>query len=61
MKVLAADLGGTHATCAIVDDRTVVASEDIAAVGQETFAAMLGRVAATFERLARRESISFED
>jgi len=61
LKVLAADFGGSHATCAIVDDRTLIASEEIAAVDQETFATMLGRVATTFERLTRRESISFKD
>ena len=33
MKALAIDLGGTHATCAIVEDRSILASEVVATDG----------------------------
>jgi len=61
LKVLAIDLGGTHATCAMVEDRTVLASEEIPAAGEETLSALLGRVVETFSRLAGKESVSLKD
>jgi glucokinase len=60
LKVLAIDLGGSHATCAIVQDRTILASEEIAADSAEHLSALLVRVLDAFQRLANRVGISLK-
>jgi glucokinase len=52
LKVLAIDLGGSHATCAIVHDRTILASEEIAADSTEKLSELLVRALDTFRSLA---------
>jgi glucokinase len=60
LKVLAIDLGGSHATCAIVQDRTILASEEIAADSAENLSALLLRALVTFKRLANQVGISLK-
>ena len=61
MKALAIDLGGTHATCGIVEDRTIVASEALPADCAQGLSALLPRIAKTFRGLAKKAGISFKD
>jgi glucokinase len=60
LKVLAIDLGGSHATCAIVQDRILLTSEEIAADSTENLSALLVRVLETFKRLANQLGISLK-
>jgi glucokinase len=55
------DLGGSHATCAIVQDRVIVASEEVPADGAENLSALLARAATTFSQLVKKESLSLLD
>jgi glucokinase len=61
LKALAIDLGGSHATCAIVEDRTILASEEIAADSEENLSALLGRTLEVFRRLGNKERMSPHD
>jgi glucokinase len=61
LKALAIDLGGSHATCAIVQDRAILASEVIAADATENLSALLVRAAKTLASLAGKESVSLRD
>jgi glucokinase len=61
LKVLAIDLGGSHATCAIVQDRTILTSEEITAHGAENLRELLVRLVDTFKRLSSQMGISLKD
>ena len=61
MRVLAIDLGGSHATCALVQDRAILASEEISADGAGNLGSLLLRAGDVLKRLAERESISLRD
>lgn len=61
MRVLAIDLGGSHATCAVVQDRNILASEEIAAAGAENLSALLARALDTFKGLATGLGISLKE
>jgi len=61
MKVLAIDLGGTHATLGVVEDRTLLASETIDTDRAKSMAAMLPRIAETFQTLLKQVSLRLED
>ena len=61
MKVLAVDLGGTHATCGLVEDRTLLASETIDTDHAKSLAALLPTIAKTFLDLVQGESLSLQD
>lgn len=60
MKVLAIDFGGTHATCGLVEDRTLLASETFDA-NRASLASVLPTIAATFRNLVQRESLALQD
>jgi glucokinase len=60
MKALAIDFGGTHATCGLVMDRTLLASETFDA-NRASLASVLPTVAATFRKLVQRESLALQD
>ena len=60
MIVLAIDLGGSHATCAIVQGRSILTSEEIPADSAENLSALLGRARETFQRFANRLGISLK-
>ena len=59
--VLAIDLGGSHATCAIVQDRSILVSEDILADSAENLSALLVRAQDTFRKLAHQLQVSSKD
>src|ERR1700733_2935718 len=61
MKALALDLGGTHATCGLVEERTLLASETIDTDHAKSLAALLPTIAKTFRDLVQRESLSLQD
>jgi glucokinase len=61
VKVLAIDLGGSHASCAIVRDRTILTSEAIPADGSENLSALLVRALDAFKRLANELELSLKD
>src|SRR5258708_31593005 len=61
MKALAIDLGGTHATLGVVDDRTLLASETIDTDRAKSMAAVLPRIAETFQTLLKQVSLRLED
>lgn len=51
MKILAVDLGGTHATCALVEGRRILARETIALPGSPLLATSLETIAASLDRV----------
>jgi glucokinase len=51
VKALAIDLGGTHATCAIVQDRSILASEVVATDGTVGLRPALPEIVRAFQRL----------
>lgn len=61
MKALAVDFGGTHATLGVVDDRTLLASETIDTDRAKSMAAVLPRIAETFQTLLTQVSLRLED
>jgi glucokinase len=61
MKVLAIDFGGTHATCGIVEDRTLLVHETVDTNRAKSLGAVLPRIADTFRNLAKSQSLSFRD
>jgi glucokinase len=61
MKALAIDLGGTHATCGLVEDRTLMAHETIDTDRAKSLRAVLPRIADAFHRLADTNRISLAD
>ena len=61
MKALAVDLGGTHATCALVEDRTVVAARTLATDGSKELAPVLPRLAETLLAFTREAAIKSSD
>jgi glucokinase len=60
MKVLAIDLGGTHAHCAIVKDREVVRSLVVQTVGSKRLELALPTLAAALNTLADEERMSLD-
>ena len=52
MKALAIDLGGTHATCGLVDDRRIVAHE-ILETSAKSLGAVLPRIADIFRKIVQ--------
>ena len=61
MKALAIDFGGSHATCGVLEDRTILAAETIDTDRAKSMAAVLPRVAETFRSLLQRVSLRLED
>lgn len=61
MKALAIDLGGTHATCGLVEDRTILAHETIDTNRAKSLAAVLPRIAEVFKKLVRDHGLSLGD
>ncbi len=51
MKALVVDFGGSHASCGLVDDRRLIASEEIDLTGATKLATALPQVAKCFERV----------
>jgi glucokinase len=61
MKVLAIDFGGTHATCGLVHDRTLIASETVDINHAKSLASVLPVIADTLRKLVQRQSSSIRD
>jgi glucokinase len=61
MKAFAIDFGGTHATCGIVEDRTLLAHSTIDTGKAKSLAAVLPRIESTFHQLAKSQSLSRAD
>jgi glucokinase len=61
MKALAVDFGGSHATCGLVQDRTLLTSETIDIDRARSLASVLPTVAETFLKLARSQSLALKE
>jgi glucokinase len=61
MKALAVDLGGTHANCAIVEDKKVVRSQLVQTGGHARLEFTLPEFANTLRVLAAAEKMDFEE
>jgi glucokinase len=61
MKALAIDLGGTHATCAVLDDRAILAEEVVSTDGTQGLKPILPLLAQTFHRLLQKTGASTKD
>jgi glucokinase len=61
MKALPINLGGTHANCAIVEDRKIICTHIIATNSVAELALVLPSIAETLKSLAKRERMSFDD
>jgi glucokinase len=61
MKVLAIDLGGTHANCAIVGERSVIRSQVVSTDGSGSLAFTLPLLMQTLRVLIADENLRFDD
>ena len=61
MKVLAVDIGGTHANCGLVENERIIAHESVDLTGTTSIRAALSRVGEVFQRLIDNQSLSFKD
>ena len=61
VKALAIDLGGTHATCAIVEDRSMLASEVVATDGTVGLRPVLPEIVRAFHRLLEHTRTNISD
>jgi len=61
VKALAIDLGGTHATCAVVDDRSILASEVVTTDGTVGLRPVLPEIVRTFHGLLKRTGVNAAD
>jgi glucokinase len=61
MKVLAVDLGGSHAACALVGDGSILKSENLPITGCGTLAEVLPKIGAVFHRLLENAHLSLKD
>ena len=61
MKALAIDFGGTHATCGLVEDQTILAHETIDTDRAKSLRAVLPQVVDVFHRLANTKGLSLKE
>jgi glucokinase len=61
MKALALDLGGTHATCGLIEDRRILAHESLDTDGAKSLGAILPRIAEVFRRLVKADGLAMQD
>jgi glucokinase len=61
VKALAIDLGGTHATCGLIEDRAILAHKTIESDSAENLRDVLPRIGDAFHDLVERESLTFAD
>jgi glucokinase len=61
MKALAIDLGGTHATCGLLDGHAILAYETVDTDRARSLGAMLPVFVNTFEKLLKEAFLNFED
>ena len=61
MKALAIDLGGTHATCAVLDDHSILAEQVVSTDGTQGLRPVLPMFARTFRQLLQTTGVAAED
>jgi glucokinase len=61
MKALAIDLGGTHATCAVLDDRSILAAEVVSTDGTQGLKPVLPLLVQTFRKLLQNAGVAVND
>jgi len=61
MRALAVDLGGTHVTCGLVEDRTLIAWETHDTDRRKGLASVLPVIEQSFRKLTQRESLALQD
>jgi glucokinase len=61
MRALAIDLGGTHATCAVLDDRAILAEEVVSTDGTQGLRPVLPLFAQTFHKLLQKAGVATKD
>jgi glucokinase len=61
LKALAIDFGGTHATCGLVEDQTILAYERIDTNQAKSLLAVLPKIENAFRRLIERKSVAHGD
>jgi glucokinase len=61
MKALAVDLGGSHATCGLVEDRTLLAWETCDTNRAKSLASVLPTLAEIFQKLTRSNFLTLRD
>ncbi len=61
MKALAIDIGGSHATCAIVSDRTIVSQKTISYTDNENLMAILPKLGEAIRSLVAEQNSTFRD
>jgi glucokinase len=61
VRALAIDLGGTHATCGLVEDRRIVAHETLDTDRAKSLIAVLPKISDAFRRLVKGAGITMED
>jgi len=61
VTALAIDLGGSHVTCALVRDESIIAREILAADGKGTLQCLLPQIADALYRLLQPEVVVFGD
>jgi glucokinase len=61
VKVLAVDIGGTHANCGLVENERILVNESVDLTGITNMRAVLSRVRQVFLRLVKQRSLSLTD
>lgn len=61
VKALAIDLGGTHATCGLLEDHAIVAHQTIDTDRSRSLAALLPRISDAFRGLVKEHSLRVQD
>lgn len=61
MKALAVDFGGTHATCGLVEDRSILAHQHLDTDRAKSLHAVLPRIGEIFRELISCESLKLKD
>lgn len=61
MKALAIDLGGTHATCGLVEDRCILAHEVLDVDQAKSLSAMLPKITDSFRTLIKSNRLTLKD
>jgi glucokinase len=61
MRALAIDIGGSHATCALVSDRSILAKKTISYSNNEKLIEILPKIAEAFEVLVAEQNLGFQD
>jgi len=61
VKALAIDLGGTHATCGLVEDLTILAHQTLDTDRAKSLSGVLPRIAESFRELIQSRSLTLSD